>query len=39
LFAALMYFFFIPKGHSVRNKYSILLNMASVYHIVAIRVN
>jgi hypothetical protein len=26
-------------GHSVRNKYSVLLNMASVYHIVAIRVN
>jgi hypothetical protein len=26
-------------GHSVRNKYSILLNMASVYHIVVVRVS
>jgi hypothetical protein len=26
-------------GHSVRNKYSVLLNMASIYHIVAVRVN
>jgi hypothetical protein len=26
-------------GHYVRNKYFVLLNMASVYHIVAIRVN
>jgi hypothetical protein len=31
--------FFRPKGHYVRNKYFVLLNMASVYHIVAIRVN
>jgi predicted metalloenzyme YecM len=31
--------FFRPKGHSVRDKYFVLLNMASVYHIVAIRVN
>jgi hypothetical protein len=31
--------FFRPKGHSVRFKYFVLLNMASVYHIVAIRVN
>jgi hypothetical protein len=31
--------FFRPKGHSVRNKYVVLLNMASVYHMVAIRVN
>jgi hypothetical protein len=31
--------FFRPKGHSVRNKYFVFLNMASVYHIVTIRVN
>jgi hypothetical protein len=31
--------FFRPKGHSVRNNYFVLLNMASSYHIVAIRVN
>jgi hypothetical protein len=31
--------FFRPKGYSVRNKYFELLNMASVYPIVAIRVN
>jgi hypothetical protein len=31
--------FFRPKGHSIRDKYFVLLNMASVYHIVAIRVN
>jgi hypothetical protein len=31
--------FFRPMGHSIRNKYSILLNLASVYHIVAIHVN
>jgi hypothetical protein len=31
--------FFRPKGHSVRNEYFVLLNMASVYHIIAIRVN
>jgi hypothetical protein len=31
--------FFRPKGHSVINKYFVSLNMESVYHIVAIRVN
>jgi hypothetical protein len=36
LSTALMKYFFGPNGHSARNKYSVLLNMASVYHIVAI---
>jgi hypothetical protein len=31
--------FFRPKGHSVREVYFVLMNMASVYHIVAISVN
>jgi hypothetical protein len=31
--------FFRPKGHSIRNKHFVLLNMSSVYYIVAIRVN
>jgi hypothetical protein len=31
--------FLRPMGHFVRNNYSVLLNMAPVYHIVAIRVN
>jgi hypothetical protein len=31
--------FFRPKGHSVRDEYFVLQNMASIYHIVAIRVN
>jgi hypothetical protein len=31
--------FFRPKGHSVINKYFVLLNKESVYHIFAIRVN
>jgi hypothetical protein len=31
--------FFRSKGHSVRMKYYVLLNMAYVYHIVAICVN
>jgi hypothetical protein len=28
-----------PKGHSVRDRYFVLLNMAFVYRIVAIRMN
>jgi hypothetical protein len=31
--------FFRPKGHSIINKYLVLPNMESIYHIVAIRVN
>jgi hypothetical protein len=31
--------FFRPEGHFVINEYFVLLNMKSVYHIVAIRVN
>jgi hypothetical protein len=31
--------FFRTLGHSVRNKYFVLLNMASVYHIVVVRVS
>jgi hypothetical protein len=31
--------FFRSEGHSVINKYFVLLNMTSVYHIVTIRVN
>jgi hypothetical protein len=30
--------FFRPMGHFVRNNYSVLLDMAHVYHILAIRV-
>jgi hypothetical protein len=31
-------FFFRPTGHYVRDNYSVLLNMAFVYHIVVVRV-
>jgi hypothetical protein len=31
-------FFSRPTGHYVRDNYSVLLNMAPVYHIVAVRV-
>jgi hypothetical protein len=31
--------FFRPEGHSVINKYFVLLNMTYVYHIVTIHVN
>jgi hypothetical protein len=31
-------FFFRPTGHYVRDNYSVLSNMAPVYHIVVVRV-
>jgi hypothetical protein len=30
--------FFRPTGHYVRDNYSVLLNMALVYHVIVVRV-